>query len=82
MWQGFYTLRSRKALSCKAFERASSSSQFVLWVSGSVRMGKLKIYYAVFRGSGAIPWYARTFDNSICSLFFMSLHDVPPISRT
>lgn len=51
-------------------------------IYGIVRRNGLKIYFVISCNFGAIPWNTRTFDNSICNLCSMSLHNVPPISRT
>ena len=49
---------------------------------GTGRRTGLKIYFAVSYHYGGNPWFIKVFDNSICKWFLMSLHDVPPISRT
>ena len=49
---------------------------------GIGRRGGLKIYNAVPCRCAGKPCVTRTFANLIWIWFFMSLHDVPPISRT
>ena len=49
---------------------------------GIGRRGGLKIYNAVPCRCAGKPCVTRTFDNLICIWFLMSLHDVPPLSRT